>query len=162
MLRIRLLIPLSALLCGLVVAGCGGPDRASYEQDLAEVGRVVDRALAAMPQDATTETGPEQVNTLAGELREAADQLDDLDPPDNAAAPQRRLERGLRGVADAFEDLAVDLTQAETDEAKAELFVAFATNEQIDRAFEDLAGAQEAYAREGYRVFRAPVAAPEK
>ncbi len=136
-----------------LVAGCGSSDRVEYERDLAKVGRTVDASLERVPAGDDAEIGPEEISRIADDLREAADQLDDLDPPDDAAKAQARLERGLRGVAKAFDQLASDLGSASTDSAKAELFVRFARDEKIDRAFDDLVEAQEAYAREGYRVF---------
>lgn len=137
----------------LVVVGCGGSERVEYERDLAKVGRVVDDALAALPQDDTNTIGPEQVASLADDLREAADQLADLDAPTGAGGAQDRLERGLRGIATAFDALAKDLQAATTDEQKAEVFVQFATDQQVDAAFDDVTGAQQAYASKGYRVF---------
>jgi hypothetical protein len=148
------------LVAAAAAAGCGGSQRIEYEQDLAKVGRIVDTSLAELPDDDTQTLGPAQVTSLAADLREAADQLDDLDPPDDAKDAQARLERGLRGVATAFDDLARDLKTADTDTEKAELFVQFATATKVDRAFDDVIGAQEAYARKGYRVFSAP--APPK
>jgi hypothetical protein len=150
----RTLAPvLSLLLVALVAAGCGGSERVEYERDLAKVGKVVDDSLAELPQDETTTVGPEEISTLADDLREAAEQLSDLDPPPGASKPQARLERGLRGIAEAFDALAVDLQDATTDEAKADVFVEFYTDETVDAAFDDVIGAQEAYAARGYRVF---------
>lgn len=152
MFRVKATTLLLVAMATLAV-GCGGSERVEYERDLAKVGNVVDDALAKLPQDETTTIGPEQVSTLADELREAADQLADLDPPPGAGGPQTRLERGLRGIATAFDDLAADLQKAGTDEQKAEVFVQFATDQQVDAAFDDVVGAQEAYAAKGYRVF---------
>ena len=146
----------SALLLLLVSAltvGCGGSERVEYERDLAKVGKVVDDSLAELPQDDTTTVGPAEVSKLADDLREAAEQLADLDPPPGAGRPQARLERGLRGIADAFDELAADLQGATTDEAKADVFVEFYTDEKVDAAFDDVIGAQAAYAARGYRVF---------
>ncbi len=147
------LMACAAVLLSTVVVGCGGSERLEYERDLAKVGRVVDDSLKALPADDSETIGPEHVTRIAGDLREAADQLEDLDPPSDAVRAQRRLERGLRGVAAAFDGLAAQLNEATTDAAKAELFVQFATDEDVDAAFDDLVGAQEAYAAEGYRVF---------
>lgn len=144
---------LLVLLVGFVALGCGGSQRLDYEHDLAKVGSVVDRSLAKLPKDDSETIGPEQVTSLAEDLREAADQLHDLDPPGDAVRPQRRLEHGLRGIAAAFDDLARRLTTADTDAQKAELFVQFATDEKIDSAFNDVIAAQDAYAQAGYRVF---------
>jgi hypothetical protein len=148
-----LLLACSTVLLAALVAGCGGSERLEYERDLAEVGRVVDDSLEQLPNDDAETIGPEEVRRIADDLREAADQLEDLDPPSDAERAQRRLERGLRGVATAFDELAATLGDATTDAAKAELFVQFATDEQVDAAFDDLIGAQEAFAAEGYRVF---------
>ncbi|MCW2921094.1 MAG: hypothetical protein JWL76_968 [Thermoleophilia bacterium] len=152
MFRFLILAGATVLLAALV-GGCGGSERLEYERDLAKVGRVVDDSLEQLPGDDAETIGPEEVRSIADHLREAADQLDDLDPPKDAARAQKRLQRGLRGVAKAFDVLAKQLEDATTDSAKAELFVQFATDEQVDTAFDDLIGAQEAYAAEGYRVF---------
>ena len=155
----------SALLLLLVAAlavGCGGSERVEYERDLAKVGKVVDDSLAELPQDDTTTVGPEEISRLADDMREAAEQLSDLDPPPGDGRPQARLERGLRGIADAFDALAADLQGATTDEAKADVFVEFYTDEQVDAAFDDVIGAQEAYAARGYRVFGRESAAESK
>ncbi len=149
-----LVLACAVLLLGALAAGCGGSERLEYERDLAKVGEVVDDSLDALPKDDSQTIGPEQVRTIADDLREAADQLEDLDPPDDARRAQRRLERGLRGVAGAFDELADELVDARTDAAKAELFVQFATDEDVNAAFDDLIASQEAFAAEGYRVFR--------
>lgn len=141
------------LVAALLAGGCGGSERAGYERDLAKIGRTVDRSLEQLPQDDSETIGPEDVARLAGDLREAANQLDDLDPPESVAPAQQQLERGMRHVADSFDALADDLRAARTDEAKAELFVEFATDEKIQAAFDDITGAQETYAAKGYRVF---------
>ena len=73
---------------------------------------------------------------------------------------QRSLEQGLRGVSAAFEQLAADLGDARTDAEQAQVFVAFATDQGIGRAFDELGEAQNAYSRAGYRVFDAVPAAP--
>lgn len=144
---------LVALAAALVATACGGGDRVQYERDLAKVGRSVDRSLEQLPADQTSTIGPEEIRRIAEDLREAADQLDDLDPPDDAVRAQARLERGLRGVAAAFDDLAEELGRATTDAQKASLFVRFARDRTVDQAFEDVVGAQEAFAEQGYRVF---------
>ncbi|MCB0880218.1 MAG: hypothetical protein KDC46_14690 [Thermoleophilia bacterium] len=144
---------LVAVALALLVAGCGKADRTQYERDLAKVGRGVDASLESLPQDDTETIGAEEVSKIADDLREAADQLADLDPPDDVRDAQDRLESGLRGVADAFSQLAKDLGDADTSAAQAELYVKFANDDQVDAAFEDLVAAQEAFADKGYRVF---------
>jgi hypothetical protein len=126
-----------------------------YERDLARVGRSVDEALARVPDEPGVTIGPEVVAQLADDLAEASAKLSDLDPPDeDAARAQKQLQRGLDGVAAAFDELARDLAELEGDEAKAERFVEFASDPKIESAFDDIARAQQKYAQAGYRVFR--------
>ncbi|MCW2955133.1 MAG: hypothetical protein JWO69_2 [Thermoleophilia bacterium] len=143
------------LLVALAAAGCGGPDRAEYSSDLSEVGGKVDAALEALPETDRATLGPQEVDQVAEELRAAADDLEGLEPPDDAAKPQARLEQGMRGVAAAFEQLADDLRATESDQEKGELFVSFSTDTDVEAAFEDISSAQEAYVEAGYRVFGA-------
>jgi hypothetical protein len=140
--------------CTLLAAGCGGSSREDYQQDLAKAGTIVERALAKMPADEQTSVTPDQVHELADQLRDASGELDGLDAPDDAAAAQAKLERGLANVADAFDGLADDLAKAKDEDARAELFVAFAANAKIDDAFNDIAAAQTELAAKGYHVFR--------
>ena len=150
-----------AFVAALLWGGCGGSERLEYERELAKVGRSIDRSLEALPKDDSKTVGAAQVAALADDLREAADQLTDIDPPQGMAPAQDRLERGLRGVATSYDALAADLQKARTDEAKAELFVEFATDDEIDAAFDDIIGAQETFAAKGYRVFGTTPAKPE-
>lgn len=141
-------------LCLVLLGGCGDSGRLSYERDLAKVGRGVEKSLETLPQDDTQTIGPAQLSKLASDLREAADQLSDLEPPKDVADAQRRLERGLNGVATGFDELSSDLAAAEDDQSRSDLFVRFQADPEVDAAFEDILGAQEAFARKGYRVFR--------
>ncbi|MCW2961088.1 MAG: hypothetical protein JWM25_1232 [Thermoleophilia bacterium] len=150
------------LLLAVLLAGCGGPDRAEYQADLVRAGDVITTALDEMPQTDRATLGPDDVDSIADDVREAADEIADLDPPDDAAKPQRRLVRGLRGVAAAFEDLATDLRKVQTDEQKAELFVKFATDPDVTTAFEDVSASQAAYVEAGYRVFGKAAPRPAK
>ncbi|MCW2925044.1 MAG: hypothetical protein JWM98_2448 [Thermoleophilia bacterium] len=155
-----LAIVVAIVLAGLLLAGCGDSERLTYERDLTKVGRDVERALDALPQDDTRTIGPGELSKLASQLREAADQLDDLDPPKGVGDAQRRLGHGLRGVATGFDDLASNLRAATDDQARSELFIEFQADEHVDAAFEDILAAQAAYSAKGYRVFetKAPVA----
>lgn len=155
----RFATALSALLVCALVAGCGEDPEAKYQRELREVGVQVAASLEQMPTDREQPIEPAEIARLATRLRAAAEALHGVDAPENARAPQRRFERGLRGVASALEELARDLEDAGDDEAaQAERFVEFATNQRIERSFDDLAEAQDEFARAGFRVFEDPVA----
>lgn len=146
-----LAIVLALVLLG--ASGCGGSGRVTYERDVAKVGRKVDHALERYPAEGSHTATAEETAKLAGDLREAADELDELDPPKDAAKAQVRLVRGLRGVADAYDRLARDLTEARGEEERAERFIEFIADKDVDKAFDDIIAAQDLYDAEGYRVF---------
>jgi hypothetical protein len=62
-------------------------------------------------------------------------------------------------VATALVDLAHDLDTSSDDAAQAERFVEFATDDSIQKSFEELENAQDAFARAGFRLFEDPSAA---
>lgn len=158
MIRSRPLLLVVLATLAALLAGCGSADRVEYERELAKVGRMVDRSLAQLPGDEAETVDQADVRRIADDLREAAAQLDDIDPPEDAAEAHEQLARGMRGVANAFDELADDLDAATTDVETAEVFVRFTGSAEVDEAFDDLVAAQEALAAEGYRVFDAPEA----
>lgn len=138
----------------LLAAGCGGDPRANYQRGLGEVGAKVAAALDEFPRDEQQAVSPRQIHGLADQLREASDDLDGLDAPDDATGrAQEQLVDGLSGVAKAFDDLADDLDDDLDDDARAELFVSFASDTRIDRAFTDISEAQAKFATAGFQVF---------
>ncbi|MBC7460064.1 MAG: hypothetical protein H7287_01745 [Thermoleophilia bacterium] len=142
------------LAAALLLAGCGADARVSYQRDLSAGGAKVAAALDQLPRDETTTVTPTQVHALADQLRDASGEIDGLDAPDDATQrAQQQITSGLTGVADAFDGLADKLDQAGDDDAKAELFVAFASDPKIDAAFADISEAQAKYATAGFHVF---------
>ena len=150
----RLLHLSVALALALLLAGCGGDARVNYQRDLSEAGATVAAALDKLPRDETTTVTPAQLHGLADQLRDASGDIEGLDAPDDAVQKaQDQLGSGLKGVAEAFDGLADDLDGAVDDDAKAELFVAFASDTKIDAAFADISEAQSKYAAAGFHVF---------
>lgn len=145
---------LIAVATAFAAGACGADERIEYEQRLAKVGTVVDRSLAKVPQDDASAASLEDVRRIAGDLRDAAKQLDELDPPEDAAEAHDQLRSGLSDVAAAFDALADDLDAADSDPKRAEVYVRFATDPDVEAAFERVVSAQEKFAAEGYRVFR--------
>jgi hypothetical protein len=149
----RLSVVVTFVAVSLLAASCGGDPRVNYQTDLTQVGATVTSALGRVPSDSTSEITPKQVHDLAGQLRSAASSLDGIGAPKGASMAQVQMVHGLDGVADAFDGLATKLDTAHTDEAKAELFVAFASDTKIDSAFNDISEAQAKYATAGFHMF---------
>lgn len=143
-----------SLLLALVAAGCGESDEVTYKRDLLDVGKTIERALAQMPNADTDEVvDSTMLRKLATQLAKAADELRSLDPPNEVSAAHAQMLKGLEGADQALVELADDLDKARDEIHQSELFVEFASNEQNEAAFNDLASAQEAYDAAGYRVF---------
>jgi hypothetical protein len=98
------LLALAALT--VVLAACGGGDRLSkpeYEQKLKGAGVELSNSSKSL---AEATTGPEYVDGVQeaqNGLRKAADDLDSIDPPEDAAPANGRLVAALRGLADEFD-----------------------------------------------------------
>jgi hypothetical protein len=140
----------------VLVAGCGEDERVAYQRDLSRATNGVEDALDQGSLGPTAAVGPAEVERIAAALRTSAEDVDGLDAPDDVADEQLQLVRGLAGVADSFEQLADQLRRAESETERAELFVAFTTDERAEQAFDDLESAQDGFARAGLRVFDPP------
>jgi hypothetical protein len=98
------LLALAVLAVGL--GGCGSESRlskADYEKTLTATGQELAEASAPLAQ---AKTGPEFASGAAqvqAGLRKAADDLDDVRPPEDVDAANDRLVDALRGLADEFE-----------------------------------------------------------
>jgi hypothetical protein len=99
-----LLLALAAL--AVALAGCGSESRlskADYEGKLTRAGQELAEASTPLAQ---AKTGPEFASGAAqiqDALRKAADDLDDVRPPDDVDAANDRFVTALRGLADEFD-----------------------------------------------------------
>jgi hypothetical protein len=101
----RVLVPLVAL--AFAVVGCGGDGQLSkeeYEETM--------RSVYAEVQEAFAQTNVSDLDELSGrveaaqeELREAAGELEDLEPPEDAQAANAQIAEGFRLYADELDRL---------------------------------------------------------
>jgi hypothetical protein len=96
-----------AFLIPLLSGGCGADDRLSKREYEEKV-----RSVYAGVQEAFRATGGAQGDELAGriedaqqQLREAADALDDIEPPENVEVENDQLLGGMRAYADDLDRL---------------------------------------------------------
>ncbi len=99
-----LLLPLA-----LVLAACGGSSALSkhaYEQRIQADGKSVQVAINAVSKNTTSlATLAKQVDTAEAAVKKAADDLDSLTPPKDAAADNDAIVTGLRTIAGALDSL---------------------------------------------------------
>jgi hypothetical protein len=96
----------------LLLAGCGGGDdrlsKEEYQREVQGVGKTLGDALGGVDTsnaDDLSAVGG-QVDELQAALRAAADDLDELSPPEDAQDAHDKLVDGVRGFADDLDRLA--------------------------------------------------------
>jgi hypothetical protein len=104
-------------LAALVVlaAGCGGGDggtqltKAQYEQQLQSVGQSIDSSFEELTQSfqgdsPSFDKAADQIAAIQDQMRQQADDLDEVTPPDDVQAEHDKMVAGLRGFADDLDE----------------------------------------------------------
>ena len=119
--------PAAAMLAvlALVAAGCGGTSKEEYEEQIDEIGTELDRQFTGIGREiqgsgSLRKAAPE-VDNGAEALDEAADDLEDVEPPDDAQAAHNKIVAGIRTLANDFRKAARAAASNDT-KALLELF----------------------------------------
>lgn len=95
------------LLAAVVLAGCAGDggrlSKTEYAEQVRSVYAGVQEAFAAT--NVPPEELPDRVEDAQAELREAADELEGLEPPEDAEAANAQIAAGFRLYADELDRL---------------------------------------------------------
>lgn len=148
-----------SLVFGLFVAACGGGsgsgsaggDRLSKDAYLAEVKAVGDKMSETM--DAVGDSisdpkaGAKQFETLGGALRAAADDLANINPPEEVQGAHDKFTEGIRALGD---DIAKAGAGLKTDEVGAAL--AFMSKLASSDAMKKIQEAADELEKAGYNV----------
>jgi len=140
----------------LVAAGCGGGgnDRVSkddYEQELQGVGTSVQESFqglgSSMKGDnpSSLDEAADRVGEIQDSLRKKADDLEDVEPPENAEKENDQLVDGLNGFADELEDFKKAL-----DDGDVQAIQQFAQDFQDSEAAKDIQEAGQSLEKKGY------------
>lgn len=144
----RRLLPLLLAAAGLgALAGCGGEERLSRDEfvdrlqtivqpESARFERLAQRAMRLKTNQALPDDVKQAMRDVAGGNRRAADELDELNPPEDVEDATESLIEALRERADAFARAAredrITLRELDADRSITR------AGEKIDRAFERL------------------------
>jgi hypothetical protein len=131
--------------------GCGGGDRlskAEYEEKMQEVGASLERSFEAIGDNPDSlDQLSEALGKSQDELREAADELEDVEPPENVEDAHDDVVDGLRGVADQFGELV-----EATEEGDPEEIEQFMKDFEDSDAAKKLQSATEEIKSKGYKI----------
>jgi hypothetical protein len=91
-----------------LAAGCGGGgdalSKGEYEQRMQALDQELEQGGAALENVESLDNLAAQVERFQGVIRDKADEMDELEPPDEVADPHDRLVSGMRGFADRLDE----------------------------------------------------------
>jgi hypothetical protein len=100
------------LLLVLAAAGCGGDGgrlaKPEYQKEVRQVGDTLGKSIRGLGEAGSNtdlKAAAKQIETLQDALRAAADDLDELRPPEEIEGAHDELVDGIRGFADELDEL---------------------------------------------------------
>ena len=141
---------LALAIAALVMAGCGGPSKEEYQNDVKAIGERVQRA-----GDELGKSNPESSDDLVKGLERtkaavvsAGEDFEELDPPDDAKDAHARTLRGIRRTSDDLDPLIAAARSGDLQALQRRLAGGFPSTQTR----EILTGAQKLYRDAGYDV----------
>ena len=109
-----LTLALAIMASALLLAGCGGVSKKEYEKD-------VNKVMKSVDEGNFNSSDPKAANLkdASKDIEKAADDLDDITPPDDVKDLHNDLVEGVRELGDLLGDIAPILTDIEKDPASA-------------------------------------------
>ncbi len=150
-MKARAIGALAALV--VLAAGCGGGGggggtqltKAQYEQQLQSVGQSIDASFEELTQSfqgdsPSFDKAADQIAVIQDQMRQQADELDDVTPPDDVQAEHDKMVEGLRGFADDLDEFrqAVEDKSVEAMTKFADTFTNSESAKQIQEAGDSL------------------------
>ncbi len=151
-IRAARLVMLGALLAfALTAAGCGEMSKAEYQREVEKVGRTAEKGLGQISQAGNQDPDPAEFKAAAASLRKAANDLEDITPPEEVRQPHNDMIDGIRSLADLMDELAVELPTIKKDPASAmKLLEKIQSNPGIKK----LDKAKQGFDKAGYTVMK--------
>jgi hypothetical protein len=109
-MRLHSAIAIGLATVALVAAGCGGTSKEDYEKEIDGIGQTLDEQFTDIGRDiqssGSLENAADDVEKGADALDDAAADLEDIDPPDDAEEAHAKIVAGVRSLADDFREAA--------------------------------------------------------
>lgn len=139
------------------VAACGSStlDKRDYQDKVTKVGDAAESQLHGVV-DGNSPPTAEQMQRAGSVFQQAARDLGKLEPPTKVAKAHKQLVDGFQLLGDSFARYSDNLARANSDADRAQVFVDFAADTKVQRAFDDLTAAQAAFRTAGYSKILGP------
>jgi outer membrane murein-binding lipoprotein Lpp len=109
----RLLLALvAALLCAALLAGCGGTSKADYQKQVKKIGSKVEKDIDKLDSGSPS---TKDIDAAHDSIDQAADDIDDIDPPSEVKDLHEDLVSTLHDTADVLDRLAPLMAKATKD-----------------------------------------------
>jgi hypothetical protein len=145
------LLALCLATLAIAAVGCGGTSKEDYEKEIDQVGQTLDDQFTEIGRDiqasGSLKNAASEVEKGARALDDAAAELDDIEPPDDAEDAHTKIVDGVELLADDFRE-AARAAGANNAPKVLELF----GNIQSSEGFKKIAEAREDLKDAGYDV----------
>jgi hypothetical protein len=143
---IAALVVLAAAGCGDSGGGGGTPlTKAQYEEQLNSIGTTIDSSFEELTQTFQGDTpsfdaAADKIAEIQDQLRQQADELDDVTPPEDVQAEHDKMVEGLRGFADDLDEFreAVESKSVDAMQKFAQTFTNSESAKKIQEAGDSL------------------------
>ena len=146
-----------ALVAAGLAAGCGGGDdrlsQGEYEDRVADVGTNLEQSFDDLSgtfdegDGASLDDAADQIGQIQEDMRQRADELDDVEPPEDVQEAHDKLVEGLQGFADDLDEF-----RQAVDEGDVQAIQQFATEFQQSDAAKKIQEAGEELEKKGYDI----------
>lgn len=147
---------LAALFGALTIAGCGGDgmSKQEYESRVREISNeATDKVTKSFGEQEGDVPSGESIQAAAQAYEQGADDIDDLDPPEEVKDAHETLVEALRLMGQTMGSLGEEVEQAPTNKGKHQAITKGLASGDFTRAREQLARALDEFNDKGYRVF---------
>lgn len=149
------LLILALPILALTACGTGRLSKHDYETRAKAIGSKASARVNEMFAGKVVPS-PQDFRETAKVVDDAADQLDDLKPPSDVAAPHSKVVAAMRKLSTWMVSIADALDAADSDAARKAVLTRFQNDPKARAAAVDFQGAAADFEKHGYTVFSSP------
>jgi hypothetical protein len=148
-----LLFVAAALITAALLAGCGGPSKASYEKDMKKISAKAEKDIDKLTSG--SQPSAKDIENAQKTLDEAADDVDDIDPPSEVKDLHNDLVKVLHDTADLMGELGPIMELSQKDPSKVtekEIKKMNSVTEKFGKIQKEMTRITKAYKKKDYNI----------